>query len=508
MTTPNIFSPDNIVRVNAVVSPTNVTPPFGRVLFLTDDSIDSVQSGRVAEYPTLAAMSDFGATAAPRLAGAAYFAQPGIKPPLLVAKWTPPTTATYLRGGAITAAASALVTKEATYTDGNAMQLGTQNIPYDDITFAGDTNYDDIANGLATAINSLSAYSGVSVTHVPVAGGNGYFQINFGTTGAPAVFANAGARDLATDMGLTAAAGAYIEYPHGESAATNIDAILAANQDWYFLSLDPSLRDTRAVYDEGAADIGLATVLNGHERMLIMDTAEDDALLTDETTSYAARVSALNLGRNAIVWSKRDYIGTALAALFATVDFTGRGTLKTAWGKTLAGFTPDNITATQKAELHRKRVNTYTNVARRSIIENGAVPGDDRWIDTRVWLDWFVNAVRHRIFTFLTSSAIGIPQDPRGQADLIFQIETICAQGVANGGIGPGQLSAALISEIAQQTNNPDFDGYLTTGYLVWAAPINEQTPNDRATRRAPRTYIWLHGRGFLQGVDIVITLY
>ena len=507
MTTQNIFPTDNIVRVNAAIVPTTGAPPFGRTLFLTDDSIDSVQSARVAEYANLAAMSDFQANAAPRLAGAAYFAQPGIKPPLLVGKWVAPTTATYLRGGAIGETVAQLVTREAAFSSGNVMSIGGETIAYDDITFAGDTAYDDIASGLATAINS-TAYSGVTVTHVDETNGNGYFRVNFSATGSPALFTDEGSGLLARNLGLTAGAGAYLEYPHGESAATNIDAILAANPDWYFLTLDPSLRDTRAVYDEGGADIGLATVLNGHNRMFVMDTAEDDALVPDETTSYAARVAALNLGRNAIIWSKRDYIGAALAALFSAVDFQGSNTIKTAFGKTLAGIRADNMTAAQKTELHRKRVNTYTTVGTRAIIENGAVPGDDRYIDTRVWLDWFVTTVRSAVFAFIIGNAIGVPQDRRGVAEMLFQVETICQQGVRNGGIGPGNLSAALTSEVAGRIQDPEFDGYLTTGYLVWAAPITEQSADDRAARKAPTIYIWLHGRGFLQGVDIAITLY
>ena len=508
MTTPASFDTSDIVQVTAVVSPTAATPPFGRTLFLTDDNIDSVQPGRVAEYPTLAAMSDFAPTDPPRLAGTAYFNQPGIKPPLLVGKWVAPTDQEFLRGGAIQQDPAEIGTREAALS-GTVLQLGSATIDAADLVLTSPNGYPDIATRLATAINGLSGYTNATVTYVAAAGSNGRFDVDFGTTGAPVVFANGAAGNIADDLGLSAAAGAYLEHPEGEAAATNLDAILAANPNWYFLTLDPSLRDTRAVLDDnpGANDIGLATVLNSNERMLIMDTAEDDALVVDETTSYAARVAALELGRNAIIWSKRDYIGTALAARFSAVDYTGRNTLINAWGKSLAGFTADTMTLAQKNELLRKRVNAYTRVGGQNIIQNGAVPGNDNWMDQRIALDWFINACRHRIFQFFTSSLVGIPRDTRGQADLLFAVSDVCQDFVRNGGIGPGQLTPAQTSEVAARTGDAEFDGYLTTGYRVWAESVALQTPSERAARRAPPIYIWLFGRGFFQGASIAIAL-
>ena len=509
MTTPTLFSTDNIVRVSAVVTPTAATPPFGRTLFLTDDNIDSVQPGRVAEYPSLAALSDFAPTDAPRLAGNAYFAQPGIKPPLLVGKWVAPTDQEFLHGGAIQQSFGDIGTREAALT-GAVLQLGAASIDAADLVFTSPTSFTDIGTRLATAINGLSGYTNATVTYVPAASGNGRFDVNFGTSSVPVVFRNGAAGTVADDLGLSAAAGAYLEHPEGEAAATNLDAILAANPNWYFLTLDPSLRDTRAVLDDnpGANDIGLATALNGHERMLIMDTAEDAALVVDETTSYAARVAALELARNTIIWSKRDYIGTALASLFSSVDYTGIGTLITAKFKTLAGFTGDAITLAQKNELLRKQVNTYTRVGVRNIIENGAVPGDNRWMDISVGLDWFINACRNRIFAFLATSAVGIPQSPQGQADLLFEVSSVCRDFVRNGGIAPAQLTPAQTSEIVNRTGDPDFDGFLARGYRVWAESVTEQTPSERLNRRAPTVYIWMHSRGFLHAVDIAITQY
>ena len=510
MTTPTQFGIDDVVRVSASVLASPTTAPFGRTLFLTDDNIDSVQSARVAEYANLAAFADFNPNDAPRRAAGAYFAQPGIKPPLLVGKWQAPTAATYLRGGTIGETPAQLVTREAAFSSGAALILGGVNIAYDDITFAGDTSYDDIADGLATGINGQSEYSGVTVAHVPVSGGNGYFRVNFSSTGPAAVFTDPSGGELAQQLGLTAGAGAYIEHPHGESAASNINAILDVNQDWYFLTLDPSLRDTRAVLDDnpGSNDIGLATVLNGHNRMLVMDTAEDDALTADETTSYAARVSALGLGRNAIIWSKRDYVGTALSSLFSSVRWTDRNSLITAAHKTLAGINADTITAAQRTELERKSVNCYVRIGDRTMLEPGVVPGVNRWMDKSVWLDWFITSVQWALFRHITSRPAGIPRDDRGQQSMLFAVEDVCRQGVVNGGIGPGDLSPALASEIANQTNDPEFTGYLSTGYKVWASPISEQNAAQRASRIAPLIYIWLHERGSIHGGDIAITIY
>ena len=173
----------------------------------------------------------------------------------------------------------------------------------------------------------------------------------------------------------------------------------------------------------------------------------------------------------------------------------------------LPGTLADDITATQKAELDRKMCNYYVPLfATGSPGANSYMPGttfkSGVWQDVRYWLDWLVNAIQVDVFNLLYA-APRVPQTEPGITAIQEVIEAACKQGVDNGGIAPGTLSAANILDVKQTTGNLDFDGYLPKGYLIYAPPLSEQSQADRELRKSTPFKVWLKGSGAIHFVEI-----
>ena len=171
----------------------------------------------------------------------------------------------------------------------------------------------------------------------------------------------------------------------------------------------------------------------------------------------------------------------------------------------MPGTKADEISASQKIELDRKRINRYTPYGDFNIYEEGVTFQTGTWIDVRYWLDWFVGAVRTDVFNLLASSP-RIPQTNAGIATIVNVIEAVCRQGVANGGIAPGVVTAGMAADIRQSTGDDEFDGVLSNGYLVFVSPLASQAQADREARQSPPFRIWVKGSGAVHFVEIDIT--
>lgn len=281
-----------------------------------------------------------------------------------------------------------------------------------------------------------------------------------------------------------------------ETAIQALDRIQAEDDSWYYLALDPLIYDSAAVID-------IANWVSSRTKMLALDSTQGTALTANETTSTLAQVFALGQSRVFGFWSSvADHKALSLAARLSSVDFSRPASVITAKFRQLPGTTPDVLATGQLDELTRKRVNFYTRQHGTAIVAEGT--SFNGWIDERVWLDWFVDAMRRAIFAELTA-ARRVPQTDEGMAALLDVVIGVCEQGVRNGGIAPGQVSSTLTREIQMATGNSDFDGVLSNGYLVYAPPIAEQSLSDRQSRVAPPISVWVKGSGAIQRVDIAI---
>ena len=89
-----------------------------------------------------------------------------------------------------------------------------------------------------------------------------------------------------------------------------------------------------------------------------------------------------------------------------------------------------------------------------------------------------------------------IPLTNAGLQQLRDAIQGPCRQGVANGGLAPNRVSGELTRVIRDTLNEQGFDGFLSTGYLIYVPPVTSLTQLQRDNRELPPFKIFGKGAG------------
>lgn len=337
------------------------------------------------------------------------------------------------------------------------------------------------------------------------------FEVTTGTeVGADATLTDFSPVDplVGTDVSILLGLDANAELNQGadqETITQAIEAIIALNDSPYFITVD-----------SGIIDLGFDTLdevktwVSSRPYSFFMDDYDPLALNPGESTSVLAQFFVTQPERVTAMWSAtKDYKALSFAGRYSSVNFAGANTLITGFLKDLPGTIPDDINTTEQGALEEKYSNYYapffsTGSPPVNGVFNGTTMKPSVWTDVRYFLDWAVNAVRVDVFNLLLNSN-KVPQTEAGVAAIQGVIENVMIQAVRNGGIAPGQMSAATILDIQQSTGNADFDGFLTTGYLIYAPGIFTQSQSDRNQRKAPPFKVWMKGSGAIQEVDIAL---
>ena len=204
------------------------------------------------------------------------------------------------------------------------------------------------------------------------------------------------------------------------------------------------------------------------------------ALVSGDTTSASALAFSASQGKVAYSFNNTTdalpEIG--LAALMSAQNLGNRASIITPHAKAVPGVVASIITDTQYEELKRKQVNVVASVAGISKLLGGYTSQSGYWLDAQWWLLWLKSRMEAAIFNALGSSrrlTTGILTDTVTQ---VLQL------GISNGGIEPGgTVGAATKADIISVTGNQDFDGTLTSGYLLWVQRPSVRTDIDRANR-------------------------
>ena len=110
------------------------------------------------------------------------------------------------------------------------------------------------------------------------------------------------------------------------------------------------------------------------------------------------------------------------------------------------------------------------------------------------------------MYNLLRQHPTRVPQIAEGLASIEAAIERVCEAGRRNGGLAPGRVSETVANDIRLAINNPDFDGFLTRGYLVVVGSIADQLEQDRNARKAPPARVWITGSGAMHSATIILT--
>jgi len=354
------------------------------------------------------------------------------------------------------------------------------------VNFSTATDLASAATLIANALNSNAAFNGVSIdaegskltVQVPAT-----IAITTGFTGTAAETLGL-AGDAVVFVGRIAAA---------ETIAVALARIEAAQDDFYWVGVTSAISTVRNDIDAVATWVAAA-----EGKQLIFDVTGDDVLVANESSSIGAFMSAKRQNSVSAIYGDDDK-GIGYCGIFSSVNFEIPGGQITGKFKTIQGTEADDLTTAQLAELDRKRINHYTKYT-----AQGTSFGT--WIDSQYWIDWFSDTLRREVEQMFLANGV-IPYTTAGAEAVRDTIIGVCEQGVSNGGIAPNTVSPALRAEIARITGNTDFDGYLSTGYLVHVEPVSDQTQADRSNRVGPGVKVFVKGAGAIHELAIDVTL-
>ena len=496
----------DIVRVTAQITSTGESrKEFGRTLFIyraTDPynpgdlaTLAAVRGDRVRDlgvnsYADAAAVAeDFDSVDVAHVAAQAYFSQDPFPRNLMTAAWFESGADTVIRSGAAVTGAGRLSAIQALGAVASIIVAG-QTITVD---VSGVSSISAIAPLLQSAIRTIT---NPDLSHVNVSyGTDNIFHIDDEDGNDIGRFVGSLAEQLG--LGVTAE---YLPGRPAESITDFMDRVAAIDDEWNWVTVESAIANDYA--DVNA----IAGWVEARDAILVVDSTDIGVLSAGETTSIPARLSAQQLARTAVVWSHTaDYKAVSLAARMSSQNFSVPNALITAKFKVLPGRVPDVITGTHKRELDRKRLNHYSPYGASGRVVEGWLLKPGIWIDTQYWLAWLKSASRTAVYNALVSTN-KIPQTRDGVRVIMDAVEGVLEQGVLNGGCAPGTVTAPLASDIRSATGNQRFDGFLSTGYLIYATPLAQQLQADRVDRKAPPVRVWVKGSGAIHFADISIT--
>lgn len=339
-----------------------------------------------------------------------------------------------------------------------------------------------IATALQTGIQSITDFSAVTVAATGTAS-----SFSLTITGSTSIKFGAGFKDTtaARTCGLVGD-GVSVLAPitTAETADVALSRIAGIDNAFFWVGCAPEIAQDNTL----ATAVRTWVAAREYDYGLILDLYGEGVLTANENTSLGATLSALGGNGIAAIWNGRssdaiDQKGLSYAARFSSINFNAPNAVINGKFLQLPGTTAITITDTEKAELRRKRINYYLPIGTTGDTEEGQTFGT--WLDVYLWIAWFKNALEVAGYNYLKqmSPLGGVPITDQGLAGLADALEEVCELGVRNGGIAPRQVSAVFRAAIARATGNEDFDGFLSTGYIVIrpsAADIDQTIRNAR----------------------------
>lgn len=173
-------------------------------------------------------------------------------------------------------------------------------------------------------------------------------------------------------------------------------------------------------------------------QLLVYVTATlDAAVLSNSAGNVMAVLMGLAFDRTMIMYSAQANTNGPDGAWMGYVLPTIPGSATWAM-KTLAGVTPDNLTATQIANIQSNNGNIYVTEGGNGCTLEGITPAGE-YFDVTIFLDWVASTIKTGIIAVETDPAnLKIPYTNQGITQIETPIRTTMQTGQDNGGWAPG----------------------------------------------------------------------
>ena len=253
--------------------------------------------------------------------------------------------------------------------------------------------------------------------------------------------------------------------------ATDLDAILAADADWYALIL---------TYHSKAEIVAAAAWVESNGPRLFFPSSNDSGNYGAVTTDTAYTVKAANDARTPVLYH-HDVAQFPEAAWCGSRLPTDPGSENWAFAPG-AGVEATVLTATQQANLDGKRCNYFYEVNGKDYFWPGKV-ADNEWIDVIRFRDWLQVTMGEDILQLqmdLAAQGKKVPFDDGGIAAVQASILATLKQGVRQGGLAASPAPTCTVPRAADLSSSDrssrNLSGVSFTGDLAGAINLTTVT--------------------------------
>lgn len=266
--------------------------------------------------------------------------------------------------------------------------------------------------------------SGTKVVCTAVAGELPSFKCTTSTAGV----LNLGIKDASTDPGI----------------ATDLNAIFAADSDWYGLLLD-----SQSYAEVATASTGAAAWTESNKKILVVQSADVLGLSSASITDIFYVLKAAGYARTPAIYTPGLYTEWLAAAWMGERLPSDPGSDTWAF-RTLAGVSSYSLTDSQRSALEAKNGNHYLTAGGNAITYPGKTASGE-WIDVTRFVDWLRARIREDVFAVLLNNE-KVPFTDAGIALIVAAIRAVLEAGVRVGGIStdvPFTITAPRASAVS-----------------------------------------------------------
>lgn len=228
--------------------------------------------------------------------------------------------------------------------------------------------------------------------------------------------------------------------PATETWAATIDAVQAADDTWYALTIESHL----------AADVlAVAANIEAKKKVFATSSASQD-IKGNVTTDVFSQLEALGYQRTFGLWSAdADTYPECAWVGYQLQEQPGSNT----WAyKTLSGVTVSRLSDTESKNIQNKSGNTYETVGGLNTTIGGKMFGGE-WIDVMVFVDWLEQRMKERLW-FRMANSKKIPYTSAGAAIIEAEIRAQLNDGIRAGGLADSPAPVVTVPDVLSVSAN------------------------------------------------------
>ena len=482
------LSVDRIVRVTVNLQPKAVPRRNFGVLCIAGSSnvIDPLE--RVRYYTGITGVAeDFGVDAPEYKAAELFFSQTPRPYILAIGRFVKEGSPAMLQGGLV-ADADLDASNWNTITDGSfGVAINTRGVTVDGLDFTGQTNMNGVANVITTALSTDGAactWEGDHFVLSTLAAGSAQ-EIGYAVSAG-------GGTDISGRMALTREQA--LPLVPGCNAETPLQCAdeLADSGEWYGLTFADELTD-----DEHVAVSGFIEA-SAKSRVYLSTITNSRVLSATVNNDLASRFKALSRLRSFTQYSKNAYAVCSAVGRAFTVNFNANRSTITLKFKQEPGVAAEGLKESQASALAAKNCNVFVSYDNDTAILQEGVMANGAFFDEVHGLDWLQNAVQTECYNLLYQSKTKIPQTDGGVNQIVTTIGKVLNEAVNNGLVAPGVWNADGFGQLER-------GDYLSTGWYIYAQPVDDQAQSERAQRKAPPIQVAVKLAGAIHFIDVQI---